>query len=220
MYNVSLHYKLGSEKYYAEQIFVVLNRLICPSAGTLIWRDFLMLLSVFLEFSLPAPQNLSAQKFCPNFIKHHKFPPVPKSRSRKYRLLTNFLNKFRVTKFYEILAALPDGSGIARPPCRFIPSLYQAKIILKLSQKLRRTLKLIAGIMFTTSVSDEGSELRSVRDHTPLVTIPHWSGRTLWCPSVPSPRAQGLRCDPSSHHIPEWGLVLATEKPRSSFALL
>ena len=31
----------------------------------------------------------------------------PKSRSSKYRLADNFLNKFRVTKFYEILAALP-----------------------------------------------------------------------------------------------------------------
>ena len=36
----------------------------------------------------------------------------PKSRSWKYRLLANFLNKFRVTKFYEILAALPLNSRL------------------------------------------------------------------------------------------------------------
>ena len=43
----------------------------------------------------------------------------PKSRSSKYRLpAPNFPNKFRVTKFYEILAALPLNSRILYFTCK------------------------------------------------------------------------------------------------------
>ena len=59
----------------------------------------------------------------------------PKSRSSKYRLpAANFPNKFRVTKFYEILAALPLNSRILYFTCK--SRLHFVKRLLSVQQSV------------------------------------------------------------------------------------